>query len=87
MPVYEYECESCARVFDHYQKITEPNLSVCPTCGGPVHKLISRSSFRLSGSGWYVTDYCKRNEGSKTNESEGTPKESSSSSNVSKGSD
>lgn len=59
MPVYEYECDSCARVFDHFQKITEPNLTVCPVCGGPVHKLISRSSFKLVGSGWYVTDYKK----------------------------
>lgn len=49
MPIYEYEamtpekaCEKCARRFEAVQGVHEPPLSVCPYCGGPVRKLISR---------------------------------------------
>ncbi|NIA08716.1 MAG: zinc ribbon domain-containing protein [Nitrospiraceae bacterium] len=57
MPIYEYECESCGKVVESWQKISDPPLSTCKYCGGKLHKLISHSSFHLKGSGWYVTDY------------------------------
>lgn len=59
MPLYEYECANCAKVFEIMQKISEPALKGCPTCGKPVHKLVSRTSFQLKGTGWYATDYKK----------------------------
>jgi len=43
------------------QKFSDSALSQCPNCGGPVKKLISRSSFHLKGSGWYLTDYAQKN--------------------------
>ena len=61
MPIYEYECESCGRVIEKWQKITEEPIKTCEHCGGRVHKLVSMSSFHLKGSGWYVTDYAKKN--------------------------
>jgi putative FmdB family regulatory protein len=46
MPVYEYEHQegSCTlgKVFDYNQTISEKQLSRCPHCSGPVHKIISR---------------------------------------------
>ena len=46
MPVYEYEHQegSCTlgKVFDYKQTISEKQLSRCPHCSGPVHKIISR---------------------------------------------
>jgi len=39
------------------QKFSDPVLDKCPTCGGPISKLVSRTSFQLKGSGWYATDY------------------------------
>jgi putative FmdB family regulatory protein len=57
MPIYEYQCENCQRQFEVMQRMTEPSLSVCEKCGGPVRRLISQTSFVLKGSGWYVTDY------------------------------
>jgi len=58
MPIYEYHCESCGSDFEVMQRITEPPVETCENCGaGPVHKLISQSTFILKGSGWYVTDY------------------------------
>ncbi len=63
MPIYEYECEDCGTVFEVMQRITADPVEACESCGGgPVHKLISQSTFILKGSGWYVTDYGKGND-------------------------
>ncbi len=56
MPTYEYSCTSCG-TFDVEQRITEPALAACDKCGGPVKRLISRSSFALRGGGWYADGY------------------------------
>ena len=56
VPIYEYKCEKCG-VFEEVQKITDAPLTTCPTCGGPVKKLISRNvGIILKGSGFYCTD-------------------------------
>ena len=57
MPIYEYKCESCKKQHEIMQKITEKPLSICPSCGGKMKKMISNTSFVLKGSGWYATDY------------------------------
>lgn len=57
MPIYEYKCKKCGKEFEQFQRITDPALKSCRFCKGPVHKLMSLSSFHLKGSGWYVTDY------------------------------
>jgi len=64
MPIYEYFCSDCDRSFEVTQKITDGPLTSCPTCGSThIRKLISLSSFKLKGTGWYATDYA----GSKSN--------------------
>jgi putative FmdB family regulatory protein len=65
MPIYEYRCESCGHEMDKLQKISDEVLVICPACQQPsLKKLISAAGFRLSGSGWYETDFKK---GSKKN--------------------
>jgi putative FmdB family regulatory protein len=59
MPLYEYQCPKCEKVFDVIQKFSDAPLEKCEECGGPVSKLISMSSFALKGTGWYTTDYKK----------------------------
>lgn len=59
MPIYEYRCNNCGQ-FEIVQKITERALKRCPTCQSKVTKLISNTSFQLKGSGWYTTDYGRR---------------------------
>lgn len=61
MPIYEYKCDKCRKHHEIMQKITEKPLTVCPSCGGSMKKLISSTSFVLKGSGWYVTDYGDKN--------------------------
>ena len=62
MPIYEYDCQKCG-TFETTQKITDKALAKCPTCKGKVKKLISNTSFQLKGTGWYVTDYARKENG------------------------
>jgi len=57
VPTYEYECPKCPRVFEVKQRISEPALTTCDRCGGPIHRLLAATPFILKGGGWYVTDY------------------------------
>ena len=62
MPIYEYQCHTCGEVMEKLQKFSDDPLRTCG-CGGKLEKLISRSSFQLKGSGWYVTDYKTKDKG------------------------
>jgi putative FmdB family regulatory protein len=60
MPIYEFECQSCAAVFDRLQKLSDPDPAECPECGQPrVRRRVTAPAFRLAGSGWYETDFKK----------------------------
>ena len=58
MPIYEYVCSECDHTLEALQKMSDAPLSVCPACDEPsLKKKISAPGFRLSGSGWYETDF------------------------------
>lgn len=58
MPIYEYECANCEHQFELLQKVSEQPATECPQCDKPqVKRLVSATSFRLKGSGWYETDF------------------------------
>ncbi len=57
MPIYEYQCIKCKNKVEVMQKMTDPALTKCTSCGGELKKLITNTSFVLKGTGWYVTDY------------------------------
>ncbi len=57
MPVYEYECNECEKVFEVQQRLSDKPMSTCPECDGEVKKLMSMSSFQLKGGGWYADGY------------------------------
>jgi len=61
MPLYEYKCGTCGEVLEVMQKFSDEPLRIHEQCGGPLEKLISRSSVQFKGTGWYVTDYAKGN--------------------------
>ena len=84
MPLYEYECEAeNGRRFEIIQKFSDEILTVCPTCGGPVRKLVSSPAIQFKGSGFYITDYAKKSGTDAGKESKGSPTSSSSSSDAS----
>jgi len=81
MPLYEYECDACGHRFEVIVKFSDPPLEKCPSCGGHVHKLMSSPAFQFKGTGWYVTDYAKKDHvpagksGSASGESSGKDKD------------
>lgn len=61
MPLYEYECEQCGATFEVIQKFSDHSVTVCRTCGGNVRRLLSAPAIQFKGTGWYITDYAKKN--------------------------
>ena len=62
MPIYEYECQKCGHRHEALQKISEDPLTDCPECNASeLKKLVSAAGFRLSGNGWYETDFKSNN--------------------------
>lgn len=59
MPIYEYECLTCAHRFDEIQKFSDAPIEKCPKCTNPVRKLIFAAAVIFKGSGFYATEYGK----------------------------
>jgi len=66
MPTYEYQCQTCGKVFEHFQSMTEDALKTCPFdgCQGKVKRLVSGGTGLIfKGSGFYETDYKRKSAG------------------------
>lgn len=74
MPIYEYRCEGCGQTFEVIQKFSDEPITTHEGCGGAVQRLLSSPALQFKGTGWYVTDYARKNGSS------GSSKESKSSS-------
>jgi putative FmdB family regulatory protein len=61
MPTYDYQCEKCG-VFEYKQSIKDEAFEKCPNCGGRgIKRLVSRGSgIIFKGSGFYETDYKRK---------------------------
>jgi putative FmdB family regulatory protein len=70
LPLYEYECPKDG-TFERVQKFSDPPLTACPTCGGPVEKLLSAPAIQFKGTGWYITDYARKSGGGEGKETNG----------------
>ena len=71
MPIYAFQCADCGHSFDRLQKMSDPDPDACPSCAAHnVKRQVTAPSFRLSGSGWYETDF-KKDGDKKRNLSEG----------------
>jgi putative FmdB family regulatory protein len=56
MPTYEYECTQCHERLEHVAHFSDPPLTTCPQCGGPLKKVFSVSGISFRGPGFYRTD-------------------------------
>jgi len=64
MPIYAYKCDSCGFSRDRLQKLSDPLLTECPSCGkSSFAKQLTSAGFQLKGSGWYATDFKGGNAG------------------------
>lgn len=59
MPIYEYRRED-GTTFEVMQSITEDALTVCPTTGQKVTKVLHSPAIHFKGSGFHNTDYGTR---------------------------
>lgn len=59
MPLYEYRCEKCGKVFEVRQKFSDNPLETHEECGGKVERLLSAPALQFKGSGFYITDYAR----------------------------
>jgi putative FmdB family regulatory protein len=71
MPLYEYLCDECGHRFERIQKFSDPLADKCPKCGGAIHKLASSPAIQFKGSGFYITDYAKKDESSSAKSEDG----------------
>ncbi|MBI4454668.1 MAG: zf-TFIIB domain-containing protein [Acidobacteria bacterium] len=86
MPLYEYRCSKCGDTFEIIQKFSDLPLETCSKCGGKVQKLLSSPAIQFKGTGWYVTDYSRKNGESVNSKSKvGEPGKDASSGNINGG--
>jgi putative FmdB family regulatory protein len=57
MPLYEYECTACHRRIEKIQKFSDPELTVCPHCGGKLERTITAAAVSFKGGGWFKDGY------------------------------
>lgn len=59
MALYDYSCTNpeCKTLTEISHRITENPEVKCGNCGSVMTKLISASSFKLKGEGWYANGY------------------------------
>jgi putative FmdB family regulatory protein len=87
LPTYEYRCLSCDHQFERFQRMSDEPVKECEVCGSSVRRLLFPVAIHFKGSGFYSTDYARKNalgaagthtangggsEGSSTSESGGT---------------
>lgn len=56
MPIYEYKCQKCNKIFELFQKVNDKPLKKCD-CGGKVNRIFHPPGIVFKGSGFYTTDY------------------------------
>ena len=65
MPIYEYRCRKCGNVCEEWVKtVDSPERGPCPKCGGDAERIMSNTSFKLEGGGWFASCYGGKASGS-----------------------
>ena len=69
-PLYDYECEGtvehpCTQTWEVAQRLEEPVMTHCPTCGQPTAKrvIVRTGGFVLRGGGWAADGYSSPGQG------------------------
>jgi putative FmdB family regulatory protein len=57
MPLYEYECTACQKHTEKIQKFSDPEITICPHCGGKLERVISAPAVSFKGGGWFADGY------------------------------
>jgi putative FmdB family regulatory protein len=57
MPLYEYKCLACQKLVEKIQKFSDPEITICPHCGGTLERVVSAPAIAFKGGGWYADGY------------------------------
>ena len=76
MPLYEYECTACRKRTEKIQKFSDPEITICPHCGGPLERVLSAPAIAFKGGGWYADGYGNAKPKSAGDKSDGSGGES-----------
>ena len=68
MPRYDYECNSCADIFEVKQGFDDAPVAECPKCKSSARRIFTPVPIIFKGSGFYVTDN-KKSSASNTSKS------------------
>jgi len=61
MPLYEYKCPN-GHLFEVIHGMTEPSPTACEVCGEwPLQRVLHPVAVHYKGSGFYSTDYGRKN--------------------------
>jgi putative FmdB family regulatory protein len=86
MPLYEYECTQCQRHTEKIQKFSDPEITLCPDCGGLLERVVSAPAISFKGGGWFADGYGNAKPGAAKNEGKSDGGSSSGSSSETAGS-
>ncbi len=57
MPLYEYKCKQCKKHTEKIQKFSDPEITECPHCKGPLERVVSAAAISFKGGGWFKDGY------------------------------
>ena len=69
MPIYEYECVSCKHRFELKQGFDAEPTESCPLCQATSRRLFHAPTVIYKGSGFYTTDYARKDQPSDSGDS------------------
>ena len=79
MPIYVYQCKDCDHKFELKQGFDAEPVESCPKCKGISRRMFHSPAIIYKGSGFYTTDYARKNysppsssDGDKANSSSGS---------------
>ena len=76
MPIYEYRCPN-GHHFERFQPMTAPAPEKCDECGAsPVELVLYPVAIHYKGSGFYTTDYGKKEKKDESKSSDSKPSDS-----------
>ncbi|MCP4650677.1 MAG: zinc ribbon domain-containing protein [PVC group bacterium] len=75
MPTYDYDCDKCG-VFEVFQMMSAEKFTECPQCGSKKIKRLIGAGMGIifKGTGFYETDYKRKENKSKTKDIANTNK-------------
>jgi len=71
MPTYDYFCENCQYEFEAFQSMSADPIKVCPKCKktSVMRRISGGAGLIFKGSGFYITDYARKNSSTSIKES------------------